>query len=40
MERIFFMKKLPKSHQNTTRLQFNGNCDKVIGPYKGVGFHN
>jgi len=40
MERLFFMKKLTKSHQNTPRLQFNGNCYKVTEPYKGVGIHN
>jgi len=37
---VFFMKKLTKSQQNTPQLQFNGKCDKVIEPYKGVGFHN
>jgi len=31
------MNKLTKSHQNTLRLQFDGNCD-VIEPYKAVGF--
>jgi len=32
------MNKLTKSHQNTLRLQFDGNCDNVIEPYKAVGF--